>query len=194
MPKPDVSAERKAAILESATHVFLKKGFDAARMEEIAEGAGLSVGGVYWYYKSKEEIIHDLMDDIINTDLADLRALLAAPGTVIERLKSYIRTSVPPTEALEPLFYEIYSLGGRDPLTHQRLREYFRTYRAIVAELLAQGVARGEFRPLDIDHCATLFAALYEGVLEMTMLDPINVHAIPELENALDSLLRGLHP
>ena len=62
MPKPDVSTERKAQILAAASNIFLKKGFDAARMEEIAASAGLSIGGVYWYYKSKEEVILDLMD------------------------------------------------------------------------------------------------------------------------------------
>ena len=87
MPKPDVSAERKAQILAAASNIFLKKGFDAARMEEIAAGAGLSIGGVYWYYKSKEEVILDLMDSITNTDLDDLHVLLDAPGTVVERLE-----------------------------------------------------------------------------------------------------------
>jgi len=194
MPKPDVSAERKAQILAAASNIFLKKGFDAARMEEIAASAGLSIGGVYWYYKSKEEVILDLMDSITNTDLDDLHALLDAPGPVVERLKGYVRASVPPTEKLSPLFYDFYSLGGRDPRVRARLQEYFHAYRQVIAALLAQGVARGEFRPLDVERLAILFAALYEGMLEMAMLDPDNVQAVSELVNALDVLFLGLRP
>ena len=194
MPKPDVSAERKAQILAAASNIFLKKGFDAARMEEIAAGAGLSIGGVYWYYKSKEEVILDLMDSITNTDLDDLHALLDAPGTVVERLEAYIRASVPPAEKLSPLFYDFYSLGGRDPRVRARLQEYFHAYRQVIAALLAQGVARGEFRPLDVERLAILFAALYEGMLEMAMLDPDNVQAVSELVDALDVLFLGLRP
>jgi AcrR family transcriptional regulator len=194
MPKPDVSIERKAQILEAASRVFLKKGFDAARMEDIAESAGLSIGGVYWYYKSKEDVILGLMDSITNTDLSDLRALLEAPGTVVERLHGYIQVSTPPAEALSPLFYEIYSLGGRDLTTRTRLRDYFRAYREIIADLLTQGVERGEFRPINIPHTATLFAALYEGMLEMAMLDPENVLCVPEMIGALDILVQGLKP
>ena len=63
-----------------------------------------------------------------------------------------------------------------------------------VAALLAQGVARGEFRPLDVERLAILFAALYEGMLEMAMLDPDNVQAVSELVNALDVLFLGLRP
>jgi len=194
MPKPDVSAERKAQILAAASNIFLKKGFDAARMEEIAASAGLSIGGVYWYYKSKEEVILDLMDSITNTDLDDLHALLDAPGPVVERLKGYVRASVPPTEKLSPLFYDFYSLGGRDPRVRARLQEYFHAYRQVIAALLAQGVARGEFRPLDVERLAILFAALYEGMLEMAMLDPDNVQAVSELVDALDVLFLGLRP
>ena len=194
MPKPDVSAERKAQILAAASNIFLKKGFDAARMEEIAASAGLSIGGVYWYYKSKEEVILDLMDSITNTDLDDLHALLDAPGTVVERLDAYIRASVPPAEKLSPLFYDFYGLGGRDPRVRTRLQEYFRAYRQVIAALLAQGVARGEFRPLDVERLAILFAALYEGMLEMAMLDSDNVQAVSELVNALDVLFLGLRP
>lgn len=194
MPKPDVSAERKAQILDAASTVFLKKGFDAARMEEIAAGAGLSIGGVYWYYKSKEEVILGLMDAITNTDLEDLHALLDAPGPVIERLKGYVRASVPPTEKLSPLFYDFYSLGGRDHRVRARLQEYFHAYRQVIAALLDQGVARGEFRPVDVDRLAILFAALYEGMLEMAMLDPEHVRAAAELADALDALFLGLRP
>jgi AcrR family transcriptional regulator len=194
MPKPDVSTERKAQILAAASNIFLKKGFDAARMEEIAASAGLSIGGVYWYYKSKEEVILDLMDTITNTDLDDLHALLDAPGPVVERLKGYVRASIPPTEKLSPLFYDFYSLGGRDPRVRARLQEYFHAYRQVIATLLAQGVARGEFRPLDVERLATLFAALYEGMLEMAMLDPDHVQAVPELVDALDVLFLGLRP
>jgi AcrR family transcriptional regulator len=193
-PKPDVSAERKAQILAAASRVFLKKGFDAARMEEIATESGLSIGGVYWYYKSKEDVIFGLMDEITDTDLGDLRALLEAPGSVVERLKSYIRASIPPTEALSPLFYDFYSLGGRDPTVRVRLRDYFRAYRQIIADLLSQGVARGEFRPIEAGRVAVLFAALYEGMLEMAMLDPENVQSIPELIAALEVLFQGLRP
>ena len=194
MPKPDVSTERRAQILAAASDIFLKKGFDAARMEEIAASAGLSIGGVYWYYKSKEEVILGLMDAITNTDLDDLHALLDAPGPVIERLKGYVRASIPPTEKLSPLFYDFYSLGGRDPRVRARLQEYFHAYRQVIAALLAQGVARGEFRPLDVEQLAILFAALYEGMLEMAMLGPDHVQAVPELVDALDVLFLGLRP
>ena len=40
MPKPDVSAERKAQILAAASNIFLKKGFDAARWKKSPPAPG----------------------------------------------------------------------------------------------------------------------------------------------------------
>ncbi|PKO19038.1 MAG: hypothetical protein CVU39_00370 [Chloroflexi bacterium HGW-Chloroflexi-10] len=194
MPKPDVSVERKAQILAAASRIFLKKGFETARMEEIAEEAGLSIGGLYWYFKSKEEVIFSLMDDLINSDLNEQRALLEAPGSVMERLKQYVRSSVPSAQTLSPLFSDFYALGGRDPRVQVRFQTYFHAYRQIIAALLAQGIARGEFRTFDVNHGAILFAALYEGMLELAMLDPENINGIIELLHSIDILMQGLKP
>jgi AcrR family transcriptional regulator len=194
MPKPDVSVERKAQILAAASRIFLKKGFETARMEEIAEEAGLSIGGLYWYFKSKEEVIFSLMDELINSDLNEQRALLEAPGSVLERLKQYVRSSVPSSQTLSPLFSDFYALGGRDSRVQVRFQTYFQAYRQIIAALLAQGITRGEFRSFDVSHGAILFAALYEGMLELTMLDPENVNAVTELLHSMDILMQGLKP
>lgn len=52
---------RKREILNSAKKVFLRKGFADTVMEDIITETSLSRGGVYYHYKNKVEILHDLM-------------------------------------------------------------------------------------------------------------------------------------
>ncbi|MDL1899078.1 helix-turn-helix transcriptional regulator [Anaerolineae bacterium CFX7] len=52
-PRANVSAARKAQILDAAAAVFARKGFYQASMDDIVEEAGLSKGALYWYFKSK---------------------------------------------------------------------------------------------------------------------------------------------
>src|SRR5512138_498953 len=132
MPRPDVSDERKPQILQAASRVFARKGLAAARMEDIAHEAQLSVGGVYWYYKSKEEVIRDLMSCFIDPDLAGLRALLGAPGTVEERLNGYMQAMAQPTEKMLPLTYEFYALAARDETARAHIRAYMHAYQQIL--------------------------------------------------------------
>jgi len=51
----------KKRILDAATQLFSKKGYDATRVNEIAETANVTKGLIYYYFKSKEEILDYLL-------------------------------------------------------------------------------------------------------------------------------------
>lgn len=59
--KQKVGQIRKKEILDAAKRVFLRKGFADTVMEDIITETSLSRGGVYYHYKNKVEILHDLM-------------------------------------------------------------------------------------------------------------------------------------
>lgn len=191
-PRPDVSEARRPQILEAATRVFTRKGFDAARMEDIAKEAHLSVGGVYWYYASKEQLILALMDALIDLDLHDLRSQLDAPGPVLVRLERYLQNCVPGAQHLLPLTYELYSQAGRQAVIRRHLQKYFSAYQGVMEAFIRQGVDRGEFRPVDVPSTATAIMAIYEGVLEMTWLAPRLVEAGTVLRQSMHLLMTGL--
>ena len=192
MPKPDVSAERIPLILNSAIKVFSKKGFEAARMEDIAKTAKLSVGGVYWYYKSKEEIIIAIMEQLIDKDVKDLRALLEAEGTVRARLETYIGLSIEAAQEYIPITYELYSLAHRNAKVKNHIRAFLQTYHSVLEEFIQQGINRKEFKSVNARETALTLAALYEGALELNMLDPERVDAKKTLLSSFKLLMNGL--
>ena len=59
--KQKASQIRKKEILDAAKKVFLRKGFADTVMEDIIIETSLSRGGVYYHYKNKVDILHDLM-------------------------------------------------------------------------------------------------------------------------------------
>lgn len=62
MIRKRISAEeRKKEILQKAMVLFTEKGYSAVTMEDLIQATGLSKGGLYYYYKSTEEILYDLM-------------------------------------------------------------------------------------------------------------------------------------
>ena len=63
-PRPNVTDERTSQIINAAEDVFTKKGFDEARMDDIAEQTGLSKGTLYNYFKSKDDLIIAILDRI----------------------------------------------------------------------------------------------------------------------------------
>ena len=192
MPKPDVSAERIPLILNSAIKVFSKKGFEAARMEDIAKTAKLSVGGVYWYYKSKEEIIIAIMEQLIDKDVKDLRVLLEAEGSVRARLEAYISLSIEAAQEYIPITYELYSLAHRNAKVKNHIRAFLQTYHSVLEQFIQQGIDRKEFKSANAREAALTLASLYEGTLELTMLDPERVDAKKTLLSSFKLLMNGL--
>jgi len=62
MPRHYIStAERKLSILEAAAHLMVKQGLPEVTMPEVAKASGLSVGGLYRHFASKEALIHALI-------------------------------------------------------------------------------------------------------------------------------------
>ncbi|QOW60163.1 TetR/AcrR family transcriptional regulator [Treponema pedis] len=94
--KQKVGQVRKKEILDAAKKVFLTKGFADTVMEDIITETSLSRGGVYYHYKNKVEILHDLMREgmayrveKINEFLADYPKALdenAAAQMIVDKI------------------------------------------------------------------------------------------------------------
>lgn len=192
MARPDVSEARKAQILAAAAQVFVRDGLDAARMEDIAQQAGLSVGGVYWYFKGKEAVVQALLEELFDADLRGLRGVVAAEGSVRERLAAYVRTSLVETAPRSPLSNELYSLATRNAAARAHLLAYLGEFQRLLAGLIQQGIDRGEIRPVDPQQMALTLIALYEGFTELAMLGLPGASGEAALLAMLDVLLSGL--
>jgi AcrR family transcriptional regulator/transcriptional regulator with XRE-family HTH domain len=70
----DFSSIQMGPVLEAATRVFVRNGFHAAAMREVASEAGLSVAGIYHHYPSKQQILFVLLD----VTMAEIRWRIAA--------------------------------------------------------------------------------------------------------------------
>jgi AcrR family transcriptional regulator len=196
-PRPDVSEERKNQILDAAAAVFSRLGFHEARMDDIVRESGLSKGTLYWYFTSKDAIITGLMQRIFDLGMGGLRRLEGADGPVRERLLDYTRRlgdDFQRLSAVQSIAFEFYAVAARHKTVRQFLKEYFKQYRATVARLIAQGIDRGEFRPVDPDTVATTLAALYEGLVLLWFVDRDAIQWETQGTESVRLLLDGLRP
>ncbi len=191
-PRPDVSAERRPQIVLAAAQVFLQKGFSAARMEDIAACAGLSVGDLYRYFSGKLDITLALMHLFLEPSLHATEDLLAAPGTCRARLEgSFLRVLAKQDAAMLTLYGEMYHLARSEPRIREVLLDYNCRYRQLVAALLQQGIERGELRPHDPAQTAFLLQCLFDGLMQNLAYSPPG--ELPDiLREHFDLLFQGL--
>src|ERR687893_3189454 len=77
MPKLSEEAleARRGRIEEAARELFIRRGFHATSMRDIADGAGMSLGNLYNYYKTKEDILESIIGRYQKVIDARLRAI-----------------------------------------------------------------------------------------------------------------------
>jgi len=78
-PHKVAPAERKQAILNAALTVFAERGFEAARLDDVAARAGVAKGTLYLYFKDKEALFEELLRGAVSPILARVTALAETP-------------------------------------------------------------------------------------------------------------------
>lgn len=175
MSRPDVSEERRPQIIEAAIRVFARKGFRKATMPDIAAEAGLSVGGVYWYYKGKDEIVSAILERAFDEDFGALAELLSVDAPAAGRLQSFVAAYAGSFDQwlwMNPIGAEFYGEAAHDEKVRAVILRYLDRYRQALAALIGQGIQRGEFRPVDPAVAATALLGMEEGLGLLLAVDP----------------------
>ncbi len=190
---------RPDEILDAALGVFNERGFDAARMDEIANRAGISKGAVYLYFDGKEALLRGLIEREVAPTAMRLKALaVTGADDPLAALKLIVQTA---TQLLndQNVFAVpklVISVAARFP----ELGEFYRTRvvdEAIgaFADLHREGVKRRVFREVDSDAAAR---AVMGPILLFTVRkhllgardDPAS--AMERADAHIDILLKGL--
>jgi AcrR family transcriptional regulator len=187
--------ESKNHILATALAVFAEKGFAKASMNDIVRASGLSKGGVYWHFKSKDDLITAIFDHFFVEQLALLDEMLAGEGTAVAKLTqlaSIAGQSVAAMASQFPTPLEFYALAAREAGLQTLLQTHFQNYEAEIASLVEQGIANGELRSVDSQAAAKTIIALFEGLLLIWAISPELIDLGTQVETAVQFLLQGL--
>ncbi len=191
-PRPDASAERIPQILLAAEKVFLQKGFVAARVEDIARAANLSVGNLYRYFPGKLDITLALMELSLEPSAQILENLIHAPGNARQRLEqAFLEELLNQDEAQQRMYAELYHLARSEPRVHDLLAGYNSRYQASIAAVLEQGISRGELRRCDPNRAAFTFQCLFDGFMQNLAFTPADSLA-DTLRQNFEILFNGL--
>jgi AcrR family transcriptional regulator len=174
-PRPDVSEERKNQILDAATQVFMQKGFDKARMDDIVEETGLSKGALYWYFKSKSDIIISIFDRIFQHIFVQLDSHKKdSELSASEALWQFTEQSIQgyqKTLKLMPVAYEFLALAFRNKFVQKAFKQYMERYMNVLVPIIQRGIDSGEFRPMDATEAAIAAGAIFEGTILLWVYD-----------------------
>jgi AcrR family transcriptional regulator len=155
------SERRRARILEAARSCFGRLGFAGATVEAIAGEAGVSNGLLYQFFRSKEELLGVVLQELVR-DWARAMAAGEREASAAAALEAVFRGCVEFARG-NPLLPKLLTDDAQLQLARFRLSSSDRVapHRELVARILRRGVESGEFDPaLDVASTADVISQL----------------------------------
>lgn len=82
--------DTEGKILEAAKEVFVKKGYAGARMQEIADTAGINKGLLHYYFKSKEKLFDKIFDEMLGKFIPELNFIFESDKPLFEKIEIFV--------------------------------------------------------------------------------------------------------
>ncbi|MBY8869107.1 TetR/AcrR family transcriptional regulator [Streptomyces sennicomposti] len=160
------NAPPREEVLAAAMKMIAERGLEKLTMAALGRAVGMSSGHLLYYFGSKDELLLRTLEWSESRLGAERARLLARPAPARDRLAAYVDLYVPDGHR-DPhwtLWLEVWnrSLGAVEDARDRQAAIEGAWHRDLAA-LVAEGVSRGEFRPVDADRFATRLRALLDG-------------------------------
>jgi len=146
------SSDRRRQILEVATELFARNGFDGVTTRQIADAAGITEAMVFRHFATKDDLYWEVL------------SVKSAPDDIKKRLTEQLNSDVDPMEIFTSIARHVLNRNLQDPAksrlllfsgleNHRLSQRYFKTYMSEWYEMLAgyirRQIAEGKFRRVD---------------------------------------------
>ena len=191
---------RPSELLDAALAEFFEKGFEAARLEDIAARAGVTKGTIYLYFHSKEDVFEALVRNVPQANVDLLQKVTSdpdqSPDVLLERFLQLVGTFIR-DERMSRFPRLVISAAGRFPkLADMYRNNVIAPAASQLAAIIEAGVARGLFRPVDPQQAAyAAVAPLFFVAIWKTTFEREGEPPFPDtgfVEQHIENFIRGI--
>jgi AcrR family transcriptional regulator len=191
---------RPSELTAAALELFVEKGFAATRLEDVAARAGVSKGTLYLYFDSKEALFKAVIQEGILPALAEGEAILARhAGSAFDLLQQLLNnwwTMIGDTHLSGVVKLMISEARNFPEVAQFYYENVIKRGRALLGAALERGMAKGEFRSMDVNTCIDVVIAplLMLSIWRHSMACCLGAQSNPReyLNMHLDLLRQGL--
>jgi AcrR family transcriptional regulator len=162
--------ETRKRIVDAAMDMFSAKGYAAANMREIAQAAGTSVGGVYLYFRNKEELYQSLISEKRSSLINRIEMSSSQARTAAEALSAFVKLNFDHmVKHKEFILLHIREHGFAFGLEEKK--RFFRQQINHIEKIVKKGILEGEFRECNARDMAKIIVGSLRGIIISIALD-----------------------
>ena len=163
----DRSTNARAKILQAAFAVLSRQGYENTSTKDIAEEAGVAQGLIHYYFKSKQQLVLEVLAFVCEKVEHGLEGEAGAMEA-FEHTKTMLRES----RDSNALYIQLIGVSLHDPVIGPGVRDFIRTSRDGVEEKARQVLAERELDPAPASGIAAVVWAAILGIMIQNLVDP----------------------
>lgn len=189
------SEETRNHILEAATQLFSKTGYDATGVAEICQAAGVSKGAFYHHFPTKQAVFIELLNAYLNgieSGFNLMRQEIHDVPQVILQMAELVGSLFQTADIHLPIFLEFWTQANHDPHVWEAAIAPYRRYQSYFAEMIQEGINEGSLQPVDAQLAARVLVSLAVGMLMQSLFDPQITNWQSEARQSMELLMNGI--
>ncbi|PFB58176.1 TetR/AcrR family transcriptional regulator [Bacillus cereus] len=138
--------ERRKEILETAERLFITKGYTKTTVNNILKEIGIAKGTFYHYFKSKEEVMDEIIMRIIKEDVTKAKRIVTNPDIpVLDKLFKILMEQSPKSGDVKEKMIEQFHQPNNAEMHQKSLVQSIIHLSPVLTEVLEQGIEEGIF-------------------------------------------------
>lgn len=175
--------ETRELILRTALSILIEEGYRAMSMRRVASVCGMKFGNLTYHYRSREDLVRELLDAVIRAYEVEFATIMHMPGVPPEERLSRLCTLVLDdirSKKTTRFFPELWSLSNHDTFVLERMQELYVRARAPLLEIIAE--MRPDLAGNEREIIALFISASMEGMTVFAGHDKPFEPRMPQLE------------
>jgi AcrR family transcriptional regulator len=162
--------ESKKRIIDAAMSVFSRHGYAKANIRDIAGTAGISVGGVYLYFKNKEELYKSIIKEGMRDFGGKIETITAQAKSATEALSNFLKLHLENTlRHKEFILLHIREHGFTFAM--DKKKQFLRRQQKLIEKIVLSGIRSGEFRRCNAKEMSNIIMATLRGTILSIAID-----------------------
>ena len=187
-PYPRLKVTIRDRILEAGQHLFARHGYERTTTKQLADAAKISEGTFFRYFNHKKDLLVTLVSQgwsALLTDLLMELSEMASDQAIAPMLKHWLVKFQSQSDLFRVALMEVQY---HPDLSARIQADVISKMTSITEAFISDGIARGNYRPLNPQHMAHIFLSLF-----MLMgLEPTAFHTAPDDQMAFAETLSDL--
>ena len=185
--------QRREQLIEVATRLFAKSGYDATTTSAIAEAAGVTEPILYRHFDSKQELFVAIVRNVSELTMAHWREIIAGVDDPAEQIRRIAAELPQHMEKLADAYHVLHGAlaTSRDRKVAAVMKEHYAQIEKFFVQIITTGQTAGIFRP-QLDPKGPAWQLIMTGIGYALIALRLQAPEQGLIKNAIESILRGM--